>query len=555
MIDLAERQHVNSMRAPTSRGDTLVIDNGVYELRAGALGDMCIAVRNRVYRNRERVSFDPFPLATMKSMFDGDVVMGMDTLESTLDLVLGHVQPERLDTLIITDTPCSPTAPELLDTLFSVYRFNTVQIGFDFGYAYHRYFDGADCLVVAMKYSSLVVAYICGGRIDCVYKVGFGGRELLEYINYIMVDKYKEFRKDYRNLVARVRLAGDYDREAREIYAQMCAGDYRRTLFLTEPSAQQEDRVAKKYKKAPSSSLALPAIDYWLLDADEAALSAEDAKEKKRQKMLYFGTLHRLKTRMQKALAGFDEMIDGLRDALEKHTNLDAYLARKKARFAALVREQELRDKLRRDARDRRTRECQIRNKEGALDAEEQRIRDSIADAEDPALEERLAQCLDLLSAEILELDPDFIPFYANTVEILRGDNIGRQCVNIELIKWPEIFFHPSIIGSDQMGLAEVLAHIGAKHRVENVLVCGGFSFIPNLEGRIRDALAVSVAGRDLRVVLSQDAEGDAFYGAQLSPLFPVFTREEYAAVGAEELLRRSGFYGDSAATSGDARS
>lgn len=134
---------------------------------------------------------------------------------------------------------------------------------------------------------------------------------------------------------------------------------------------------------------------------------------------------------------------------MEKSTNFKNYLAKKKAKFYGLKRELELREQIRKNSKIRKTREFQVKNKEGLLSEEEQQIKNRILDAEDEEIENKMKSDLDRLGYEIMSVDPDFIPFYANTVEILRGDNIGRQCANIELIKFSEIFFDPSIIGSE----------------------------------------------------------------------------------------------------------
>lgn len=539
-MDLSERQHINRIVAPKEQGPVIVIDNGAHGLRAGFQGDMCLSVRNRVYKNKDRISFDPFPLATMKTMFDSDVVVGLDTLEHTVDMVLGHLKPNKLDTLIMTSTPHSPTEAEVLDLLFSVYKFEQIQLGYDFVYAYHRYFKQEDCLVIALKYSSLIVSYIQDGKIACMHRLGFGGHDLMEYINSVMVEKYKECRKDYRDLISHTRVADNYDKEALDIYAQMCAGDYGTTLFLSEATVLKEDKTPKKFKKPPTTAGPMPVLDYALLETEDTLLGPEEIKEKRKQKMLLFGTLHRLKVKIRNVLTRFEEAIEVTEDAMDKQKDPKAFLDKKKARFASLVRLQELRNKLRQDAKDRKTREFMIKNKEGALDPEEQRVRESIADAEDDGQETELVQKLDQLSAEILELDPDFIPFYANTVEILRGDNIGRQCVNIELIKWPEILFYPSIISLEYMGLAEILMQLSAKYKIENVLLCGGFSFIPNMANRIRSILTEYGQDPNFNIKVSEDTEGDSYAGAVLSPFCPVYTRKDFTKWGAVEMVARN---------------
>ena len=217
-----------------------------------------------------------------------------------------------------------------------------------------------------------------------------------------------------------------------------------------------------------------------------------------------------------------------MEEEIEKSTNFKNYLAKKKAKFHSLKRELELREQTRKNSKIRKTREFQVKNKEGMLSEEEQQIKNRILDAEDEEIENKMIYDLDSLAYEIVSVDPDFIPFYANTVEILRGDNIGRQCANIELIKFPEIFFDPSIIGSEQMGLKEIFENIFPIYQIENVLLCGGFSFIPNLEKRIKDEIKQLIYSGNVNLLKVEDSQKDPFLGARFSKFFPIYTRDTY---------------------------
>lgn len=559
MVDIQKQQHVSIHKEPEYKSNTIIVDNGIYTLRAGYANidnlsdnnknnDLCILVRNRIYKNKEKVSFEPFPLASMKSMFDGDILVNFDILEYSMDMILGLLKPnissntDELN-LIMTTSPNSPTNAELLDLLFSVYNFNKIQLGYDYIYSYERHFKNKDCLIIAAKHSGIIVSYVENNKIMSTYKVAFGGRELSEYINYIMLDRYKEFRKDYRGLINSIRVSDDYDKEAVDIYNEMCNGIYERNMWLSDaPVNNGGVRNAKKQKRptvhGTSQSIVLPAVNYQLIAKDDSELGSVEIKEKRKQKMLFYGTMYRLKTKIEKTLKGISEIIENFEEELEKQSDLVKYVEKKKLRFEKLKRELELRHKLRQDSRNRKTREFQIKNKEGVLDAEEQHIRALIADAEDDEQENQLIDKIDTIAAEILVLEPDFIPFYANTVEVLRGDNIGRQCINVELIKWAEIIFEPSIIGSEHMGLSEIIENVMTRFSVKNVLVCGSLSAIKNFGNRIKTIInKFSVDGpvEDFRVESTVD---DSFYGATMSQICPIYTREDYEKYGAEELIK-----------------
>lgn len=127
--DTAERPYSARFVKPAKRSNTIVIDNGTYELRAGFMNDdnivdykiidsnnkgkdnknktrkvntqnaqnipkekykfpnlLNIAVKNKIYRTRDKVSFEPFPLANSRLQFDADVIVNFDALEQTIDL-------------------------------------------------------------------------------------------------------------------------------------------------------------------------------------------------------------------------------------------------------------------------------------------------------------------------------------------------------------------------------------------------------------------------------------------------------------------------------------
>jgi len=527
-MSTAEKQHPNIYSDPKGKSDTIVLDNGTFELKAGYLGDLAMIVKNRLYKNKERISLEPFPSSSPKSMFDGDVIVNFDVLEQTIDLVLDYLKPAALKNFIFTATPCSPTSTELVQFLFETYAFDKVQIGYDFVYLYHKYFDKEDCVIVDFKYSSVMVCVIKDHKILDVYKINFGGRDMLEYINYCMVDKYRGSRRDYKGLAEYVRVADNYEDEALAIYHEMCSGIYRNNIFLTEASVVRSPPVAKKAKRPEKPAGAVPVLDYELLNTPDEQLEKDVLKEKRRQKMIFCSTFARLKTKIEKGFGELDECIEAMADELEKQINMKKYILKKKGRFGALKRELELREQARREVRNKKSREFAVKFKETQLTEEEQAMKSKIADAEDEEQENQLIQALEQLAGEIMELDPEFIPFYANTVEILRGDNLGRQCVNIELIKWPEIVFDPSIIGSEQMGLCEIFENVFPATQISNVLLCGGFSYMENLERRILKEIVTYLHGGRVNLKRVGDAQKEPFMGCQFSDLFPVYTREDY---------------------------
>ncbi|KAM0681205.1 Nuclear actin-protein involved in chromatin remodeling [Glugoides intestinalis] len=527
MIDTSEKQTQNFYIDVQKSGDTVVIDNGTFEIKAGYLNNLCIVAKNNIYKNKDKTSLDPFISSTVKTMFDGDVVVSFDVLEQTIDLVLEHLKASTAKNLIITSTPYSPTEEELLTFLFEVYKFDKIQIGYDFMYCYHMYFDKQDCVIIDLKYSSTIVCVVSKNQIQDIYKINFGGKDILNYINHCMIDKYKEIRRDYRGLVEFLHVADNYEDEVVAIYHEMCSGIYDHNIFLTDQAQYKVEPAIKKIKKVEKTANAIPAIDYELLNKADDELSKEQLKEKRRVKMIYCSTFARLKSKVESLFKELDNKIENLNDELEKQSNPKKYLQKKKDKFSDMKRTLELREQLRRDVKNKKTREFAIKFKEGILTDEEMEIKCRILEAEDEEQDNMIIANLETLAAEITGLDPEFIPFYANTVEILRGDNIGRQCVNIDLLKWPEIIFNPSIIGSEQMGLSEIFENIFPHTQIENVLLCGGFSFIKNLEGRIEKEIKRLLYSGNVNLVKAKNPQKDPFFGAKFSEYFPIHLRKD----------------------------
>lgn len=540
-MDTGEKNAPNFYSNVNRKDSTIIVDNGTFEFKAGFHSELSMIVKNKIYKYKDKVSFEPFPSSSLKTMHDSDVVINLDVLECTLDGILSYLAPDKLDNLILTNTPESPTEAEVLGFLFETYSFQKIQLGYDFIYCYHKYFNEENCVILNFGYSSVIVCVVFSGKITSIYKINFGGRALVEYINYIMIDKYKETRKDYRGLINQIRVAENYNKESIDIYYEMCNGIYDRNVFLSEkPGGIVEKESVKKIKKEKNSKdFVVPFIDYCILNADEENSDKDILKEKRKLKMVYFGALSRIKTKIEKKLNFLEVIIEGIRDEVEKVKNLSKYIQNKKKKFEMLKRDLELREKTRRDSKNKKTREFQVKIKEANLTEEELEIKNRILDADDNVKENSLIEQMNKLAADIVALDPEFIPFYANSVEILRGDNIGRQCVNIDLIKWPEIFFDPSIIGLEDMGLTEIIEDIFRLHQIDNVLICGGFSFIKNLDKRVFNEISQYKLNGIVNLKIAHDSQKDPFYGSMLSPLFPIYTRKEFEKLGSFEMINK----------------
>ncbi|KAM0672455.1 Actin- protein 5 [Ordospora colligata] len=540
-VELSKKAHANKY-GKYVKNDTIVIDNGVYECKAGYSGQSPQMVfMNVLYRQKTSASIESFQGAVLKTMFDGDVLINFEVLESMIDEVLAYLKPERLQNLIFTEKIYSPTHTELVKFLFEVYGFEKIQIGVDSYYSYLWNMRGEDCMVVDMSHTAVTCLVIYGGRIADVYKINFGGCAAEEYLCMLMFNKFFDNKKSYGELVKYLRCSRDYCREAVDVLDEMKEGEYSRSYFLDEEVEIGHQRCMDAKQKRcsmPSNPGSVPEINTNLLNTIDSELNDEEIREKKRQRILYHSALHRVKSRAEKCLEKLKMCMSLTEEKIERMSDPAGFINAKKAEFQRLKRELELRGKTRRDVKNRKTYEFQVRFKEGLLTDDEKLLIAKIKDAEDMDQEVRLIDSLRMLASQIKELDPYFEPFTADVVDILNGYSIGRMCVNIDLMRIPEIFFLPSIIGLDQMGLTEIMENVSRKYNTRKVLLTGGFSQIEGIGDRIQiEMSSVSVVG-DVQVIMAADPVNDAFKGATMCNMFPVYTIDQYHNMGAEEMIR-----------------
>lgn len=516
-------------KKPEKKTDTVIIDLGTYEIKAGFLNDVCLIIPNRIFKYKNKVDFNPFPNANKLSMFEADVITNFDVLELIFNLIFEkYLHITQFNKIILMTTPCSPTNPALVDFLFEKYKFKEIQIGYDFIYAYHKYFNMDDCLIVSISYSNVFVAYVFQNQITYIQKIPFGIADLLEYIKQSMQLRFKNFRKDYGGLIYHLRVALNYREDALNILEKMYNKDYSSTLFLSDEQVEETENSEeiKSNKPIPKSNfIEIPNIDYALLETDDNNLSKERISEKKKNKLIFYSTLARLKSKIAQSMEILTEILENNLDELEKKNNITQYIKNKKAKFEILKNKLKERENLRKNVKNKKTIEYIVKYKEYGLTEEEFNLQDKIAEAEDLDLENKLLKQLNDEAASIKALDPNFIPFHATTFEILRGLNINRDCIAIELIKWPEIFFHPQILNMQTMGLSEILSNISKEVSIKNVLITGGMGHLTGLTERIYSELICRSKTGDIIIKTVDNTQTDPFNGCYFSPLFQTYKK------------------------------
>ncbi|XP_014782503.1 actin-related protein 6 [Octopus bimaculoides] len=137
---------------------------------------------------------------------------------------------------------------------------------------------------------------------------------------------------------------------------------------------------------------------------------------------------------------------------------------------------------------------------------------------------------------------------YMNSLEESTGkskENEQLIRVNNERFSVPEILFHPSNVGIEEMGIAETVAHILSlvskemePHLLNNILLTGGNCFLPGFKERfVKEVRSMIPIEYDLRVTMPDNPQTYAWHGgAKLAsdPKFSsmVVTKQQYEEYG-----------------------
>ncbi|KAM0675095.1 Actin- protein 5 [Gurleya vavrai] len=115
---------------------TIVIDNGTFNLKAGFISNQpSVIFRNRIYKNKQGFLLTDTQ-SSLRSMFERDLLINVEILEATLDIVFDHTGTcENLIFTTVVDIPKLFLGP-VISLLFEVYKFKKIQIGVDAFYSY-----------------------------------------------------------------------------------------------------------------------------------------------------------------------------------------------------------------------------------------------------------------------------------------------------------------------------------------------------------------------------------------------------------------------------------
>ncbi|KAK4026015.1 actin-related protein 6 [Daphnia magna] len=149
---------------------------------------------------------------------------------------------------------------------------------------------------------------------------------------------------------------------------------------------------------------------------------------------------------------------------------------------------------------------------------------------------------------------PDFTTIRRGYVRPKDEAGSGEQVIrmNNERFAVPELLFHPSDIGIQQMGISEAIVYVIEQfpsevqyHLYKNVLLIGGSCSLPNFKERVeKDVRTMAPAECEVRINLASNPVTDAWRGGCVLTKDPQFssqlvTRREYEEHGFSLCLQR----------------
>lgn len=509
-----------------------IIDNGSFEIKAGFQDKLCLITRNRIYKKGNKYDFEVSVGATRLEMYNYDTISNLIIAEQTFCALFKFLEIEKNKKcgkiVILTTMPDSTTDESIAKILIEKFGCSEVFLGFDFMFCYNRYFVNKDTLVICISASNTYVCVVQNNNIVFLHKLCFGANDLMCYINYTMHFQHKMYKNSYEKLLDHVSVAYDYSEEAFSLFQKIKSKKYEDCLFLEEENQSIADgfNIKETEEKSVTKEFILPVIDYNLLKKEDIGLQDSDIKEKKKQKLIFHSTFARLKSKIDCVLNKIGKKLADNEEMLEKTQNFEFFLERKKHEFVDLKRRLKERETLRKNANNRKTLEAVIKYKEKNLTVEEFKLQQKIMEAENKDMEQELIVELDRRAKELSALDPNYVLFESSTVDILKGENIRRSFLSIEKYKWGEIFFNPSILHIDQMGLSDCLELVSKQFEVENVLLCGGMAKMKGLYQRVYKELICRSKTGKINIKIADDPQKDPFYGADTNFCHKKYTKD-----------------------------
>lgn len=313
-----------------------------------------------------------------------------------------------------------------------------------------------------------------------------------------------------------------------------------------------------------------------LVDVADENLSPEELKEKRKQKLLKANYDARMRAKKEKELENERQEEEKEKDKIWRNSDLKGWIGARRQKLNSLIDKKKNREKLKSELSNRKSRAAQIRMKNIASLASDEKqkaptrgkravastidsdpndtfgandddwaIYRDIANVEDVELEEEENQQIITLEQDLLEFDPTF------TIEDVYNDKFDWKSsvlhkflrgaapydpedqhqqhqihLNVERIRVPEVYFQPSIAGVDQAGISELGAELLMRRlggggfsgdsydALQDIFLTGGQAMFENFEERLYNEFkALLPDGSPLKVRRANDPLLDAWRG------------------------------------------
>ncbi|RVD91241.1 actin-like protein [Tubulinosema ratisbonensis] len=205
--------------------ETVVIDNGTSELRAGYENKLLLKIPNKYYKLKDKISFGPLIGSAEKTMFDNEVITNFENFENILDHTFKQIELKDPVNLIITEKFFTPdySRIKVLESVFELYNFKKFQFGNDAIYSFYKNKVLTPCLI--FSFSNSMTSFInISDKIRNVTNLNFGGKQSKKYIQEMLNTRYsiKKITDDMVNEVLfNLKVCENYEKETVELYFKM----------------------------------------------------------------------------------------------------------------------------------------------------------------------------------------------------------------------------------------------------------------------------------------------------------------------------------------------
>lgn len=240
---------------------------------------------------------------------------------------------------------------------------------------------------------------------------------------------------------------------------------------------------------------------------------------------MYKIRLYQFNNRIIKLFKIFKNTIFENEENYERLTNLEFFLNKKKKKYEQIIRTIELREKCRKDSTNRKTYEFGLLMKTGELTEEEKMYKKKIKDSENLEIDKMLKEEANSVLEIIQKYDKNYLLSICSVLDLLTGKMLKKTLLNVDLYRVAEVLFEPSLVGSNQMGLGEIIEDVLTKYKdCNDIFITGGFSQIEGLKERIKYEAGKC---REVCVRTAENPIDDSVRGACFSDIFQTFYYNE----------------------------